>query len=122
MLPGETHGQYLAVRAKGKGCDNRPPLMKEPTDFMSGREVPGPDLAVIITGRHELAVGMEGNGGNPVGVRDRREQQPARARLPEAQLAGRNAVRIAPGRERSTVGTECKRENVPTGVVLCGRS
>src|SRR5262249_47810492 len=104
MLPGETHGQHPAVRAKGKGPDNRPPVMKGPTDFTSGGEIPGPDQAAIITGRHELAVGMEGNGGNVVSVRDRRKQQPARARVPEAQLAGRKMARIAPGREISTVG------------------
>jgi hypothetical protein len=47
--------------------------MKGPTDFTSGGEIPGPDQAAIITTRHELAVGMEGNGGNIVGVRDGRE-------------------------------------------------
>jgi hypothetical protein len=64
----------------------------------------------------------KGNGGNLVGVRDWREQQPARARVPEAQLACRNWVRTAPGRETSTVGTECKRTDGPTRVVPCGRS
>src|SRR5262249_3679410 len=67
-VPEKPHGQHLAVQAEGKARHNLP-LRKGTTDFSSGGEIPGPNQTAIVTGRHELAFGMEGNGGNVVGVR-----------------------------------------------------
>ena len=88
---------------------------KGPTDF-AGRD-PRSDQAA----NHRLPQTCRRDGmqcGKEVGVRDRREQQSAGARVPETQLTCRNGRWIAPGGKIAGV-FEMKRERTdnPTGVV-----
>ena len=121
MIVGQSHREHLAVRAVGQAQDDLA-LSERPADLPAGGRIPEPDQSIVIARGQDLAVGVECQGRDVVGVRHRREPQPARARVPESHLAGETAVRVASGREASAVGTEGERSDDPAGVMRGGPS
>ncbi len=121
MVGGETHREHFTIGAE-RQANHDLALRKRPADLPACRGIPEPDQSVEIARGQHLAVGLEGQGRDIVGVRHRRVSQPARACVPESHLACHTTVRMASAREASAVGTDCDTTDLPAGVVRRGPS